>query len=121
VSQLSPAHPISKYAPPEFREKIDVLGQHLIWRGVLSKPKRGSHARPHPMYSRSHPNKQSWSVDRLVWSYVLGEDLPEELVLYHKPSCPYDRCVAPGCYEKMTKEACGALCNQLAKDSRAVS
>jgi hypothetical protein len=98
MSRLAPSHPLSRYAPEAFRDKIDVLGVHLIWTGTLSGRRTNGGLTRHPLFKEGRDS--SHNASRLAWQWIVGETLVEEDILFKKSSCIHERCVAPGCFEK---------------------
>jgi hypothetical protein len=105
MSRLLPSHPLSRYAPYEFRDKVDVLGEHLIWTGTMAgrRNDRGRNMRHGLFYTggTTRSTRSSESAHRLAWRWITGEELTDEYQLWRKPSCIHERCIAPGCFDKV--------------------
>jgi len=101
MSRLSPTHPLVRFAPHEFRDKIDVLGEHLIWTGPMAGRRRDGRGqnRRHGLFSMGE--SKGLSAHRLAWQWITGETLTEEWQLWRKITCLHERCIAPGCFDKV--------------------
>lgn len=106
MGRLLPSHPLSLHAPLEVRERIDVMGQHLLWTGAMAGRSRGKRTR-HALVS--YDGHTGVSVNRLVWAWTTGNDLAEDELLVRKDSCPHERCVAPGCFVKMSRREAASV------------
>lgn len=121
MGRLNATHPITRFAPELFSEKLDTLGCHLIWRGTMAAGQRryGCTTKYAQWTTRVDGVPHTHYVSRMVWSIMIGEDLPITMFLVRKASCIHERCVAPGCFDKMTNHDAGVVNNQ--KRPRAVS
>ena len=111
MGRLLPSHPISRAAPTEFREKIDVCGVHLFWTGTLCRT-RDTRVRT-PAFHGDHAT--ATSAARLAWIYVNGP-LTDDVIVVRQ--CEHERCIAPGCHVLANRADYGEA---MAKKRRRVS
>jgi hypothetical protein len=103
MGRLAPSHPVARYGPQWLRDKIDVVGAHLIWQGAMTTGgslKRGLANRKYPRHTEAtRKGDINHMVSRVVYSLIHGVDLTPDQVMWHKPECIHDSCVSSACYE----------------------
>lgn len=106
MPKLAPSHPIRRYAPEHVVDKVDTIGQHIIWAGSQYKT---SKRRGLQSYSITKIDGVTTTLTRRVWEWCTGEKVPKDICLVRKSSCIHERCVNPGCFTPMTHAEAGAL------------